>query len=75
VSAKGILACKPCLELQVQLPEDGQDDDGSEMMEMLETIKMYNLCGFDDDIDDVEIEIVFPTTNKYIIIYRINFPP
>jgi hypothetical protein len=45
--------CKPCAELQVLLPEAGKDYEGSEM-EILETMKMYGLCGFYDD-DDLEI--------------------
>jgi hypothetical protein len=32
--------------------------EGSEM-EVLATMKMYNLCGFNDD-DDLEIETVIP---------------
>jgi hypothetical protein len=47
VSDGGNWKCEPCMELRVVLPEAGKDYEDSEM-EVLETMKMYDLCGFDE---------------------------
>jgi hypothetical protein len=52
VSADGIQNCN----YLVVLLEAGEENKGSKM-EVLVTIKMYNLCGFDDN-NDLEVEAV-----------------
>ncbi len=50
MSAEGIEKCEACAESRKVLPEAGDDYEGSEK-EVLETMTMYDLCGFDDDDD------------------------
>ncbi len=50
MSAEGIEKCEACAESRKVLPEAGDGYEGSEK-EVLETMTMYDLCGFDDDND------------------------
>ncbi len=50
MSAEGIGKSEACAESRKVLPEAGDDYEGSEK-EVLETMTMYDLCGFDDDDD------------------------
>jgi hypothetical protein len=59
MSADGIRTCEPCSESQILLlPEAGEGYKGSQM-EVLATIKMYDLYDFNDD-EDMAIETVVP---------------
>ena len=50
MSAEGIGKSEACAESRKVLPEASDDYEGSEK-EVLETMTMYDLCGFDDDDD------------------------
>jgi hypothetical protein len=48
VSADGIQKSEPARDAREAIPEAGEGFDGTEK-EILETMKMYDLCGFDED--------------------------
>ncbi len=47
-SADGIQKSEPAPDAREAIPEAGEGFDGTEK-EILETMKMYDLCGFDED--------------------------
>jgi hypothetical protein len=48
VSADGIQKSEPAPDAREAILEAGEGFDGTKK-EILETMKMYNLCGFDED--------------------------
>ena len=48
VSADGIQKSEPAPDAREAIPEAGEGFDGTKK-EILETMKMYDLCGFDED--------------------------